>query len=240
MRSVQGPKSVPEPLPAGSDSLVRQQARALGVPSRYDLFGRIAGATVPVTVAELTAATGLHHNAVRQHLAVLVDARLVEADTEPPGRRGRPRLRYRLAAGADGRWLRVGPYERLARLLLDVIRTGDSPFEVGRREGRREMAGVDAPTPLDALIETMAGHGFAPSTVVSDHDTLIVLDLCPYVRAAAVDPATVCDLHLGLAHGVADVVGGIEIDELVANDPHDAGCVLRCRTTGAEPATTPH
>ena len=50
------------------------QARALGDPTRHELFRYIADAGRPVDVAELTKHLGLHHNAIRQHLAKLVEA----------------------------------------------------------------------------------------------------------------------------------------------------------------------
>ena len=57
---------------------------ALGDPTRHSIFRYVAAKRRPVDVAELTAHVGLHHNAVRQHLARLVDAGLVE---EPRPRR---------------------------------------------------------------------------------------------------------------------------------------------------------
>jgi DNA-binding transcriptional ArsR family regulator len=53
---------------------LQAQARALGDPTRYEVFRYIADASRPVDVAELTAHFGFNHNAIRQHLAKLVDA----------------------------------------------------------------------------------------------------------------------------------------------------------------------
>ena len=72
------------------------QARALGDPTRHELFRYIADAGRPVDVAELTKHLGLHHNAIRQHLAKLVEAALVTESTAPTVGRGRPRLCYTL------------------------------------------------------------------------------------------------------------------------------------------------
>ena len=47
-------------------------------------------------MAELTEHFGLNHNAIRQHLAKLVDADLVVEDKAPSTGRGRPRLSYRV------------------------------------------------------------------------------------------------------------------------------------------------
>ena len=43
------------------------------------------------------------------------------------------------------------------------------------------------------------------------------------------DADTVCQLHLGLARGAAEAVGGIEVDALEPRDPRTAHCRLRCR-----------
>ena len=55
------------------------------------------------------------------------------------------------------------------------------------------------------------------------------LQACPYETTAEADPDTVCGLHLGLAFGIADSIGGIIVDDLVRRDPRQAHCLLRCR-----------
>jgi predicted ArsR family transcriptional regulator len=87
-----------------NDDLLQRQARALGEPTRHRIFGHLVSVGRPAGVAELTEVTGLHHNAVRQHLAKLVEAELVVESTERPMGRGRPRLAYTIAPSIDGRW----------------------------------------------------------------------------------------------------------------------------------------
>ena len=66
---------------------LQHQARALGDPTRHAIFRHVSDAPAPVGVAELTQLLGLHHNAIRQHLAKLVEARLlVESSARPAGR----------------------------------------------------------------------------------------------------------------------------------------------------------
>ncbi len=43
------------------------------------------------------------------------------------------------------------------------------------------------------------------------------------------DPATVCQLHLGLAEGVASELGEGAVVDLAAKDPRQAGCRLEVR-----------
>ena len=73
----------------------------------------------------------------------------------------------------------------------------------------------------------MARQGFDPTVRRRGVDVDVRLRACPFVTTALADPDTVCNLHLGVAHGIADSVGGLVIDELVAKDPRRAHCLLR-------------
>lgn len=220
---------------------VQRQARALGDPTRYEIFRYVLDAERPVGVAELTDHVGLNHNAVRQHLAKLVDAGLLVEGHATPSGRGRPRLIYSVEPSTEGRWGATGPYERLSLLLSEIIRTADEPVEVGRRAGRRERLGsARAAEPLAALADRMARHGFDPSVSRDGDVAEIVLRACPFESAALADPDTICQLHLGLAYGVADDVGGLVVDELVPRDPRRAHCRLRCHVIeGEDDVSTP-
>lgn len=212
---------------------LQQQARALGDPTRHAIFRYVAESVSTVDVAELTAHFGFNHNAIRQHLAKLVDAELVAESTATSSGRGRPRLVYRLDPTAESRWDVTGPYERLSLLLSEIVRTGESPAEIGRRAALRRHLGTspstrtDDPTPI--LVNEMARAGFAPRLREQGSDGIeIVLDNCPFETAALADPDTICAIHLGLAEGTAARVGGVVIDELIPGHPHKAACVLRC------------
>jgi len=146
-----GPSSLRDP------EVLQAQARALGDPTRHRIFRFVVEARRPVGVAELTELVGLNHNAVRQHLATLCEAGLLEREQAPSVGRGRPRLQYRPRPDADGRWGTVGPYERLSLLLAEMVTSGDRAEEVGRRsvveEGtsRRDAGPVSVvpPSPLN-------------------------------------------------------------------------------------------
>jgi predicted ArsR family transcriptional regulator len=206
------------------------QARALGEPTRHQIFRYIADAGRPVDVAELTTLLGLNHNAIRQHLAKLVDAELVSEGHAPSGGRGRPKLLYSLHPAAESRWGVTGPYERLSMLLTEMIRTGDSAEEVGRRSVRpRSLGSVDGDTdPIDVLVDAMERQGFEPEVRRRGQGVDVTLQTCPFEASALVDPETVCSLHLGIAQGAADLTNGrLVIDELVPHDPRRARCRLR-------------
>lgn len=217
-------------------STLQAQARALGDPTRHEIFRYVRDAGEPVGVAELTAHLGLNHNAVRQHLAKLVAAGLLTERTAPPTGRGRPRLLYAVDPRSDGRWSDGGPYERLSVLLVEALRTGDPPEEVGRRAGRRQHeAAPGSDDPVRAITDRMEQMGFDPVVRRRGRRVDMVLRNCPFATAAQVDADTVCGLHLGLAQGLAEGAGGLTIDALLPKDPRRAGCHLRCHV---DPAPT--
>lgn len=217
-------------------STLQQQAKAMGDPTRHAIFQYVVDAGDDVDVAELTEHFGFNHNAIRQHLAKLVDADLVIESPAPATGRGRPKLIYRVSPSAESRWGVAGPYERLSWLLTEIVRTGDTPVEVGRRAVERKRLGSSAPDrdPVDALVGEMERSGFEPTLRRRGDQVDIVLGTCPFSSTAQIDPDTVCNLHLGMAYGVAELVDGLVIDELVRHDPRRANCRLRCHV--ARPA----
>ena len=210
---------------------LQREARALGDPTRHRIFRHISDAWCPVDVAELTALVRLNHNAVRQHLTVLKDAELVVEEIEQRSRPGRPRLLYRLNPDAVGFWGTEGPYELLASLLSEVVRTHASPREVGHDEGGhrvRQISGRRRGT-LEVLEEDMVAAGFHPVVIAHPRGCDFVLGRCPFVEVAARDPATVCQLHLRLAEGAAAALDEGAIVDLMAKDLRQAECRVRIR-----------
>lgn len=209
---------------------VQQEARALGDATRHRLFRYIAESADPVGVAELTAFVRLNHNAVRQHLAVLKEAGLVTEEVEDRARPGRPRLLYRLHPEAAGRWGTFSAYAWLAGLLSDAVRRNQDPREVGRQDGRRRAAELSGPgEPVDLLEAEITRRGFRPDRVERGRLVEFVLGRCPFADVAQSDPETVCDLHLGLAEGMTEGLGNLEVEKLVRKDPRHAGCRLTVR-----------
>jgi predicted ArsR family transcriptional regulator len=215
---------------------LQEQARALGDPTRHEIFRYIADASRPVGVAELTAHFGFNHNAIRQHLAKLVGAELVTEDQAPSTGRGRPRLIYRVHPATESRWGVTGPYERLSLLLTEMLRTGDSPVEVGRRSVRRRRLGAaEKSDPVGVVVDAMAQQGFDPEVRARRDGVELVLHTCPFATTALADPDIVCALHLGIAQGLAEMTGGdVVIDELVPHDPRRANCRLRLHRESEE------
>lgn len=208
---------------------LQQQARALGDPTRHKIFVFISAASGGVGIAEINAEFPFNHNAIRQHVAKLVDAGLVIERRESGGRPGRPRLVYELAAGVDSRWGLVGPYERLSLLLAEVVETGDSVLDVGRRAGKTMAAtATGAADGVDTMRAVMARQGFDPELRRKARSAEIVLKNCPFESAALDHRDTICTLHLGIAEGLADGTE-VAVSELVAKDPRRANCRIRLR-----------
>ena len=208
---------------------LQQQAKALGDPTRHRIFRLIVEADGPIGIAALTAAVGLNHNAVRQHVAKLVDAGLVVQGTQRRDRPGRPALVFEAHPAADGQWGTSGPYERLSQLLVEMLGTGSSAVDVGRR------AGAQIPVPAvrpgssiaDRLGEAISRGGFEPKMRQRGERLEFVLRACPFAEVAATDPDTICGLHLGLAAGLADQLDGVTVEALHRCDPARAGCRLQ-------------
>ncbi len=221
-----------------SDLELLVQSRALGDPTRHAIFVHLRDAAEPVTVSELAAHFGLNHNAIRQHLAKLLGAGLATEHRDPPSGPGRPPVRYRTVPGAAERWGAPGAYETLTTMLLEMLRTGATPREVGRATGRRmaEEHGVDADT--SAVIEVVARRlGFEPRREATPDGTDVVLARCPFVGPATGTPEVVCALHRGLAEGIAEVAAdGSTILDLVVRPPEIAGCRIRVRDSATAQA----
>jgi predicted ArsR family transcriptional regulator len=209
---------------------LQQQARALGDPTRHTIFRHIADAGRPVDIAELTELLGLNHNAIRQHLSKLLDAKLVVEQAVLSGGRGRPRLFYEVAAGVESQWGVIGPYERLSQLLAEMVSTGDSPLDVGRRAGQALATPSDtAEATVTAIAEVMTKQGFDPEIHVGKNSADVVLRNCPFDAVATEHPETVCSLHLGMAEGLADTGIGVTVEELIPKNSRRASCRLKLR-----------
>ena len=216
---------------ADRNERIERQAKALGDPTRHAIFRAIAEAPEPVDVATLTRHVRLNHNAVRQHLAKLCSAGLVVEESAAANGRGRPRLRYRPALGADRDWGIPSAYEQLAVMLLEMMTSGRGAREVGAEVGRRIAEGLpETPDPVDRLELNAARQGFEPRRVNQNSSVDIVLGRCPFEAAAGAAPDVVCQLHHGVAEGISEASGGtVDVVDLVVGDPSRGGCRLKLR-----------
>lgn len=221
---------MPIPIDDGPTSLQRQ-ARALGDPTRHAIFRHVADAPEPVRVVGLAQHFGLAHSAVRQHLAKLCDAGLVVEEQAPRSGAGRPALQYRLSSETAGAWDSLGAYSQLAIMLAEVVSSGRSPRQVGRDTGRKAIRLPTEPgDPVDGLHAEMTRRGFHARRAKETSPVELVMQRCAFQIAALAAPEVVCQLHLGLAEGIVDALGGsVEVTGLVAENPKQANCRLELR-----------
>ncbi|MEN9646179.1 MAG: hypothetical protein RL238_2848 [Actinomycetota bacterium] len=204
-----------------TDGDALRRAQALAVPTRVAVLDALRRRDEPMTAAQLAAVIGVHHTAVRQHLAVLAEVGLVAAETLPPAGRGRPKSVYRALTDPD-------PYQHLSLMLADAVSLGLTPREAGHRHGERVTPSPDGP--LATLVGETTRLGFRPT--VRDRGKgvqEVVLHTCPFADVAAVNAAAICGLHRGIAEGVLARTGGLEVVDLHVADPHKAGCRLVTR-----------
>lgn len=213
-----------------SDVLLRE-AKALGDPTRYRIFRYIDVAGRPVYIDELTALLRVNHNAVRQHLAVLKGAHLVSEQLENRSKPGRPRLKYTLDPQVRGSWGTKGPYQAVAILLAEAMKSKRPVRDVGRDAGRSRVQGSNGQGHdlLTVLSDNLTEEGFDPKVVGTDDGFDVVLQQCPFVEVASVDPSTVCEIHLGLLEGLVHELDPQLDLSLSVRDPRRAGCRVKVR-----------
>ncbi len=210
------------PQHVDSEGGALRRAKALSATSRVELLARLRDSDAPLTAGSLATALGIHHTAVRRHLAVLVDAGLVRSIPLPARGRGRPSTGYVAAGPPEG-----AAYRELAGMLAQAVRTGGSARSAGRDAGRRVPP--LAAGPLATLIGEADRLGFQPELRGTDERTELMLGACPFADLAEMQPETVCELHLGLAEGIADRSGGIEVVGIRLADPQTGGCRIMLR-----------
>ncbi|HEY3483797.1 MAG TPA: hypothetical protein VGK49_00375, partial [Ilumatobacteraceae bacterium] len=159
----------------------------------------------------------------------LVDAGLVVGELAPPAGPGRPATLYRTAPGAAERWGGASPYEALSMMLVELVRSGRSPREVGRDAGRRlAIEYGDTAGAVEIIAGVARRLGFEPDVRVTRKGADVVLERCPFVGPAVTAPDVVCALHRGVAEGIADqAADDATIDELVIRPPRRAGCRIK-------------
>ena len=169
----------------------------------------------PLELAGLAERLGAHPNTLRTHLRALVDAGLVVKEARR-GARGRPRIVYRAAPGAD-RAGRADEYRKLAKLLATAIASGEEPSERARETGERwgrQLVEERPPVALDeeeglAQLDSLLGRlGFEPELErEEDGRVRVLMRRCPFRDVAAEFREVVCPLHLGIIQGALAQLG---------------------------------
>lgn len=177
------------------------------------------------TVAEISAATNLHPNTVREHLQRLMDAGHVLQEREVRTVRGRPRVLYSAATGETSETSSPIAKERVqaAAKRGDLMRRA-LPHTAGSLETK-------ATHQMDAVIDDLIDAGFDP--LIDEENLTIDLTPCPHATSQADHRDTLCSVHLGLIQGVLNEAGGPL--EVVGMEPscNPADCVIHLRRTDA-------
>lgn len=172
------------------------------------------------TIAELTDATGLHANTVREHLQRLIEGGYVIAATEHRTTRGRPRTLYTAATGDDDA---SSPIAR--RKVRDAADRGDIMRRVMPWTSTSvESIGEPATHQLDAIVEHLADSGFDP--IVDDDRLTINLSPCPHATSQAGHRETLCAVHLGIMQSVLTEAGGPLQAARIRSSNRPADCIV--------------
>jgi len=180
-----------------------------------------------LTITDLTKATGLHPNTVREHLQRLIESGYVVPEAERRTTRGRPRIRYTAVSGPHAPQSPVA--QRRAR---EAAERGD----LMRRVMPWTESGLDdeAQHQLDALIEDLQDAGFDP--VVDTDELTVDLTPCEHATSQAEHRDVLCAVHIGLMQGVLSGAGGpLGIEGMLPScDPTQCHIQLTLeRTTGS-------
>ena len=176
-----------------------------------DVLGTTDGAA---TVAEVSAATGLHLNTVREHLEALVDQGLAARGRLEPQGRGRPASTYEYAPLADV--LSPG-HGLMTNAVIDYVaatfgageEVARHAYDAGRQWGReiveRGLGGTkEGVGALDAVVSLLDDAGFDPRVTTGSvpgsaaQTPEVRLLRCPVLTLARTHPELVCQAHQGM------------------------------------------
>lgn len=223
------------PLPAAATS------PGPASPAQRVVLKRLAERGGPTALADLVAATGLHENTLREHLAALTRAGLVRRERATPNGRGRPAwLWSAVPAGTAGAAEYAGLAGALARALhhsspqpvADAIEAGRSwGHDLAAAPSARRGVPADAGTTPRQRVEGVLGTlGFAPERDERDASGATVrLTRCPLLDAAREMPDVVCNVHLGLVGGILEQVGAQDVDSRLTPFAEPGACLLELR-----------
>ncbi|MCL1871511.1 MAG: helix-turn-helix domain-containing protein [Promicromonosporaceae bacterium] len=207
---------------------------ALASPVRLRVLDVLRAADDAPTAQTLAAELGLHVTTVRFHLDLLEEAGLVARETRRAARRGRPAVHYALVDDAPT----PGPgvdeaREEMIGALAEALASPDAARpDAARAAGRRWAERLPAPVTdaRSAVADVFARLGFGPEPDGED----LALHTCPFRSAAQAHPQVVCQVHLGLAEGLAARArdgGAVQVGLRPFVEPDL--CVVRLHSAGA-------
>lgn len=169
--------------------------------TRDRVLAAVRAAATAVGVADVAAELSVHPNTVRFHFDALEQSGLIEQVAPVVTGRGRPRLLYRPASGADAS---ARHYQLLAGILATVLdstpqgrkRGLEAGFAWGQDHAQRHPA--RSSDGVAELVNLLGDAGFAPRR---SSPTEVELLNCPFLEAATDHRDLVCGIHTELMRG---------------------------------------
>jgi predicted ArsR family transcriptional regulator len=196
-------------------------ADVFGDPTRRGIYRHLRTAGDPLSAGEVGAVFGLHRTVARAHLEKLRDLGLVECGTRRRAGGGRPAKTYVVTGERLEIMLPPRRYERLARLLLELVDSSLEPAAaavtagaLGRAYGADVAlsltgAGAEQPARLspEAVIGWMdeAGYGVSLDEDAPPGAVAVKVSNCVYRELAVEYPGIVCRFDCGLVCGLLGV-----------------------------------
>jgi len=222
------------PRPAAPGSATRGLSA-----SRAAVLELLREAEGPRNLAELSEATGLHPNTLREHLEALVARGVARRFRSAPSGRGRPAWLYEATSAEPGS--SGSEYAGLAATLAAHIhRTSDTPRDdavaAGTSWGRELARRAGAPEASSAVdvrrkvVRLLDDNGFSPEA--DDRATTARLTRCPLLETAKEFPDVVCGVHLGIVQGALEEYGADSTRTALVPFAEPGACRLHLLTRG--------
>ena len=199
-------------------------ADVFGDPTRRNIYRHLRGCDTPQSATEVAEVFGLHRTVARAHLEKLGDLGLVSTSTRHRPGGGRPAKIYEVTDARLEVMLPPRRYERLARLLLQLVQETLEPevaaataTALGRAFGQETAealagTGVESPVRLSpsAVIEWMETAGYGATLGASTNgETVIDVHNCVYRELSKDFPEVVCAFDRSMLCGMLGVESSV-------------------------------
>ncbi|NNN15418.1 MAG: ArsR family transcriptional regulator [Acidimicrobiaceae bacterium] len=200
-----------------------------GIPNRKRVLEAILGSESRLSVADLVEKLDLHHNAIRHHLANLLDAGLITEELEQRITRGRPRYLYAVTPSARKR--SGSACERVVAMLAEAVEKGVHPEQVGIEVGMSlvDQAGFgqgDRQRIVKLVRSEMRDWGLDFNSTWAGQSCVVRVGECPLRPLIPSSRGLVCSLHLGVIRG-AVAKAGMVVEEAVISSELAGSCLIR-------------
>jgi predicted ArsR family transcriptional regulator len=194
-------------------------ADVFGDPTRRNIYRYLRSCDSPQSASEVAEVFGLHRTVARAHLEKLGELGLVSTSARRRAGGGRPAKIYAVTDARLEVMLPPRRYERLARLLLQLIGQTVEPDvaastagKLGRSFGEQtaaEFAGEDSQPPVRlsprAVMDWMDLAGYRATLTSNGHGAVIEVHNCVYRELSKEYPDVVCAFDRNMLCGMLGV-----------------------------------